>query len=132
MGPNELAFDSPQAWEDIYGHRNGHIAMEKDPVHVGSISSLRGATSLTMANKSDHPRLRRGFTHAFSLKALSEQEPDLQEYVTKFIRGLSKLAATDEVVNLANWFNFITFDVIGDLSFGEPFGCLDTGKSQKA
>ena len=28
-------------------------------------------------------------------------------------------------VNMAQWFNFITFDIIGDLSFGESFHCLE-------
>jgi cytochrome P450 len=28
------------------------------------------------------------------------------------------------VVNLTAWFNFATFDIIGDLAFGEPFNCL--------
>lgn len=27
-----------------------------------------------------------------------------------------------------NWLNFTTFDIIGDLAFGEPFGCLDLGR----
>lgn len=26
-----------------------------------------------------------------------------------------------------NWYNFLTFDLIGDLAFGESFGCLDLG-----
>lgn len=28
------------------------------------------------------------------------------------------------MVNLTAWFNFATFDIIGDLAFGEPFNCL--------
>lgn len=27
----------------------------------------------------------------------------------------------------SNWLNYITFDIIGDLSFGESFGCLQSG-----
>ena len=29
---------------------------------------------------------------------------------------------------MTSWFNFLTFDVIGDLAFGEPFGCLESGE----
>lgn len=32
-----------------------------------------------------------------------------------------------KVVNLVQWYNFTTFDIIGDLMFGEPFGCLEAG-----
>ena len=31
------------------------------------------------------------------------------------------------LVNMTDWINFFTMDVIGDLAFGEPFGCLETG-----
>jgi cytochrome P450 len=27
----------------------------------------------------------------------------------------------------SSWLNSVTFDIIGDLSFGEPFGCLEAG-----
>ncbi len=28
--PNELAFTDPEAWRDIYGHRQGHPQFHKD------------------------------------------------------------------------------------------------------
>ena len=28
---------------------------------------------------------------------------------------------------MVKWYNFTTFDVLGDLAFGEPFGCLESG-----
>lgn len=33
-----------------------------------------------------------------------------------------------EPINLSQWFNFIAFDLVGDLTFGKPFDCLETGK----
>jgi len=50
VSPNELAFNSVQAWEDIYGHRPGHLNMHKDPIHVGSVEAVQGVTTLTMAD----------------------------------------------------------------------------------
>ena len=32
------------------------------------------------------------------------------------------------LVNMTDWLNFFTMDVIGDLAFGEPFGCLAKGE----
>lgn len=31
------------------------------------------------------------------------------------------------VVNMSHWFNFLTFDIIGDLAFGESFDLLKDG-----
>jgi len=56
--PNELAFNTVQAFDDIYGHRVGLINMDKDPIHVGAVEALPGASNLTMASEQDHPRQR--------------------------------------------------------------------------
>jgi len=103
--------------------------MDKDPIHVGAVEALPGASNLTMASEQDHPRQRRALAHAFSQKALLEQEPILQGYVGKFVANLRRLAREGTPANLVSWFNFCTFDIIGDLSFGEPFGCLEEGMS---
>jgi Cytochrome P450 len=29
-------------------------------------------------------------------------------------------------VDMANWFQYVTTDVVGDLTFGESFHCLET------
>ncbi|MCJ1298323.1 hypothetical protein MMC08_001112 [Hypocenomyce scalaris] len=126
--PNELAFNTVRAFDDIYGHRIGLENMDKDPIHVGAVEPIPGASNLTMADEANHPRQRRALAHAFSQKALMEQEPILQGYVKKFITNLRRLAQEKTPVNLVSWFNFCTFDIIGDLSFGEPFGCLEEGE----
>lgn len=125
--PNELAFNTPQAFEDIYGHRPGQVNMTRDPIHVGAVESIPGASNLTMANDVDHPRQRRALAHAFSKRALVEQESILRGYVKKFISRMREAAAEGRPVNMVNWFCYTTFDIIGDLSFGEPFGCLEEG-----
>lgn len=32
VGPTVLSFNSPQAWDDIYGFRQGGLNMHKDPI----------------------------------------------------------------------------------------------------
>lgn len=102
--------------------------MHKDPVHVGSVDNLPGVTTLTMSDDDNHSRQRRALAHAFSLKALSEQESIIQGFVDKLIQNLRRMAAEKKTFNMVDWLNFTTFDIIGDLAFGEPFGCLDSGK----
>jgi hypothetical protein len=66
---------------------------------------------------------------AFSDKALQAQEPVLHQYVDMLIEQLRTQCKGDAggVVDMAKWFNFTTFDLIGDLSFGQPFGLLESG-----
>jgi cytochrome P450 len=63
--------------------------------------------------------------HAFSDAAIKEQEALIKQYVDKLYAHLRKDAAQHKPTDVLKWFNFTTFDIIGDLVFGEPFDCLD-------
>jgi cytochrome P450 len=123
-----LAFDSESAWKDIYGSRPGHKNFHKDPIHVGSIQALPGVSTITMANDEDHARQRRALSHAFSTKALLEQEYIVKSYIDVFSKKMNEFAAKGETVDVTDWFAFTTFDIIGDMALGEPFGCLTSGE----
>ncbi|KAF9882475.1 benzoate 4-monooxygenase cytochrome p450 [Colletotrichum karsti] len=80
-----------------------------------------------MADDANHTRQRRALSHAFSQKALLEQESIIRGYVDLFVDKLTPYSATQTPINICDWFNFTTFDIIGDMAFGEPFGCLKDG-----
>ena len=101
--------------------------MDKDPVQVGAIQRVPGAPALTMADDATHSRQRRAFAYAFSQKALLEQESIVLGYVAKLMEHLRRMSSNNESFNIVKWFNFTAFDVIGDLAFGESFGCLEQG-----
>jgi cytochrome P450 len=70
--------------------------------------------------------MRRVLDHAFSSKAFLEQQPVLESYINRLMQSLK-----DQVngpakgkVDLVTWFNWTTFDIVGDFSFGAPFDCL--------
>jgi cytochrome P450 len=72
--------------------------------------------------------MRRLLSHAFSQKALHSQEEIMRHYVDLFITQLTERARQGTDVNMVAWFNFATFDLIGYLTLGESFGCLESGK----
>lgn len=55
------------------------------------------------------------------------QESYLQNYTDQFISCLKAEARRSGVVDMMKWLNFLTTDIIGDLSFGESFGGLASG-----
>lgn len=112
--------------QDIYGSRPGHQNFHKDPIHVGSIQTVPGVSTITMADDTTHARQRRALSHAFSTKALLEQEYIIKSYIDTFSKKMQGFARTGETVNLTDWFAFTTFDIIGDMALGEPFGCLES------
>lgn len=80
-----------------------------------------------MADQENHARQRKALSHGFSKKALWDQVPIVNGFVTKFMNNIHGFAEKGQAFDIVKWFNFVTFDVIGDLSFGESFGCLDRG-----
>jgi cytochrome P450 len=78
---------------------------------------------VTVKDDADHSRYRRLLSNAFSDKALREQEPLIKQYVDLFISRLHE-NAKNGAQDMVSWFNFVTFDIIGDLTLGESFGCL--------
>lgn len=120
IAPNELSYCGPDSAKDIYGHRVGRQQLSKDL--LGYPPPLGGVHSIITAPHDDHARFRRLLSHAFSEKALRDQEPLIKEYVDLLLNRLHENSS--KVVDMVAWYNWTTFDVIGDLTFGEPFGCL--------
>jgi cytochrome P450 len=65
---------------------------------------------------------RRNFSHAFSEQSMHDQEPLIRIYIDLLIRKLHGNAGRK--INIANWYKFTTFDVMGDLVFGVSFDGL--------
>lgn len=85
-----------------------------------------GVYSILGANDADHSRIRRILANAFSEKALHEQKPLLQKYVDLLIASVRVRAIAGEPIDISDWLNFTTFDIIGDLCYGESFNCLQS------
>jgi cytochrome P450 len=85
-----------------------------------------GEVNIIHSNDADHSRMRRLTSHAFSEKALREQEFVLKSYVDLLIDKLQGFTDSGAPADLVKWYNFVIFDMIGELAFGQPFGCLQT------
>lgn len=121
VSPNELSFSSADAWKDIYGHGS---RLSKDPLfykHPGD-----GVADIVNSNTTNHARMRKIFAHAFSDSALKKQEPLFLTYVDVLVQKLRQLSTADpeHKFNMVDMYNFTTFDIMGDLTFGEPLQML--------
>ncbi|GFF58286.1 probable sterigmatocystin biosynthesis P450 monooxygenase stcF [Aspergillus lentulus] len=118
FGRDEVSFITPEAWNDIYGH--GHRQLPK------VLNSASNPMDIVSSNDADHTRFRKSLSHAFSARGLQAQEPFINTYVDKLIAQLKEVAKSQLPADMAKWFNLITFDIIGDLAFGEPFYGLES------
>ena len=130
IAPNEISVAHPDGWRDIYANRPGHKPFPKNPIWWGGKSTGRPESIINAEDPADHERMRRLLDHGFTPRALKAQEPIIQSYVELLITKLKAHAAVGGaegvVLDIVRWYNFTTFDIVGDLGFGEPFDCLKT------
>lgn len=122
VAPKQVAFLDPRAYKETMGHRKaGQLENIRDPQHY----TLSGKSIIGSISSEDHGRQRRILSHGFSAQSLAEQQPLIQQYVDLLIQRLHEnCQAGAKALDMARFYNFTTFDIIGDLAFGEPFGCL--------
>lgn len=126
MSPNALSFVNPQAWKDIYTHKAGKRQLQKDPKFYG-IDGFGGG----IPDDARHAREKRLLLRGFSDAALHEQEPLYAPYFDLFVKRLYEEidGPHNGLVDMHEWFSFVAFDIVGELIFGQSFGCLETGET---
>lgn len=122
VGPDELSFTDPKAWKDIYtkDFLRPYTHRDKPPG--------KDAENLISASEVDHHRFRKVLAPAFVQS--HEQEAVVQSYVNLLISKLRQAVETNQshegaVVDVLKWYNYTTFDIIGDLVWGSSFDCLE-------
>ncbi|KAF7539197.1 hypothetical protein G7054_g2378 [Neopestalotiopsis clavispora] len=127
VSPNELGFVSVQAREEIYGLRKGGLNMEKSPIFLGAVGNVNGQTGVSLALNADHARQRRALGYLFTNSALVQHENLIRVHIDKLVSVLKRFAEEKEPVDFSSWYTYVAFDIMGELCFAEPFGCLDQG-----
>jgi len=126
VSPNELSFASASAWKAIYGVQKGAPIIKSEfydmiglGFDIGSLGSERNPHTATQK--------RSLFADAFSDKNLAAQEPVMQKFVDLMIEKLGKLGKNKGGVDMDKWFVYFSFDLTGEMAFGESFSCLERG-----
>ncbi|KAJ8128638.1 hypothetical protein O1611_g4996 [Lasiodiplodia mahajangana] len=130
VSPNELSFCTVQSYKDIYGFpppggeqciksefydifgngfKTGCIGTERDPKVLG--------------------RKKKNLLAAFSAKALSAQEGIMHRCIDGFVAKIgTESQKSPNGVNMIEWFDMSSFDLFGEMAFGETFGSVASGK----
>ncbi|KAJ0365207.1 hypothetical protein COL26b_012198 [Colletotrichum chrysophilum] len=120
VGPTHISVNHPDGMQDVRGHRK----TGENPKDL--LNSIPNRDNIIGSNRADHQRFRRALAHGFSAQTMLAQQPIIKQYVDKLFEKLRETSqGGSRPVDVERWFNFTTFDVIGDLAFGEPFGCLE-------
>lgn len=90
-----------------------HMTDDKLHLQLSRIVICRMPNGVHSILDTDHSRIRGLLANAFSEKALHEQKPIMQKYVDLLIASLRARARAGESIDISDWLNFTTFDIIG-------------------
>lgn len=83
-------------------------------------------------DRAEHTRKRKTVAHTFSAKSIGQFEQymhgNLELLVKKWDDMAKDASGSYAQMDALHWFNYLAFDIIGDLAFGAPFGMLEKGK----
>lgn len=131
IGPNTLSINTSTALKTIYGFRAN---VRKANFYEAFPANKKTVNVHSSIDKMQHARKRRVMSHAFSDQAIKS----LEKYILANVRTACRLLGesrgkerTDENAwnspwNVANWCNWLVFDIMGDLVFGKAFGMLES------
>jgi benzoate 4-monooxygenase len=142
LAPNHVSIADPDALQVVYAHGNGAL---KSNFYDAFVSIQRGV--FNTRDRHAHARKRKLVSHMFSQKNIVEFEPHIRLHIGTLIKQWDRLyeGATEGLsgtegeggwkgqrgrlwLDSLPWFNYLAFDIIGDLAFGEPFGMLQACK----
>jgi cytochrome P450 len=140
VAPNELALAYEGVWEDVQGASYNNEMPKWKPYYRVQPNQTE---FIMAAPPGEHSHMRRALSYGFSDQTIRDMEFRMVGTLDKMIDRLLACwggrseVLTDQpsqedanrgeaVVDISKWCNFLAFDMIGELAFGESYKCLDT------
>ncbi|KAK9782935.1 putative Cytochrome P450 [Seiridium cardinale] len=128
IAPNDLSFVTPQSFRDIYSQpTKGRKLFNKTQYFYKGI----GEPGLNLiVDPAKHAEQRKRLAPGFSARALRDQEDLIHHYTDRFIELLDRSRyQSDGSINMVEAIGWLTFDIAGELAFGESFDAVKNGKT---
>ncbi|KAI0965089.1 cytochrome P450 [Xylaria arbuscula] len=124
IGSNDLSIAHPQAVQAIYGL--GSKCRKADWYDLAHpVVSLQ-----TMRDDASHSKWRRVWSAAFGERSLQDYEERMVQYRALLIQKIEDSAGGS--IDMTKWFNYYSYDVMGEVAFGRSFDMLETSKEHEA
>lgn len=121
LAPNELSVVDESAMKALFGHNTAAIKSK----WYSAFQSPQGAPNiLATQDPKVHAGIRRRFAPAFKMTVLLRQEDSMQKYLDKLWKSLEKPASDGTVIDMCHYTETVTWDIIGQLCFGQPLGAI--------
>ncbi|KAK2791469.1 hypothetical protein FQN53_002578 [Emmonsiellopsis sp. PD_33] len=120
IGPNELSITDPGAVQAIY---SGRAKVSKGPWYDIMLPKV---TLHTERDKKEHARRRKVWDMALSSKAVRSYEPCVRKHINQLVNRIDGML--DNPMDITEWFNYFSLDLMGSMGFGRSFNMVADGK----
>lgn len=123
FGPNRLSTNSAEALDQIYGF--GCNTIKAQWYYYFSADPQHPATN-TVIDRDDHKRKRAVLNRGFTSTSMKHLEPKILDVLHTWMPNLVEATDSEDgwsaPRDMADWAVYLTNDVMGTLSFSNPFG----------
>ncbi|KZT00648.1 cytochrome P450 [Laetiporus sulphureus 93-53] len=138
IAPDHVSISDPEAIQEVYAHGN---STTKSNFYDAFVSIQRGL--FNTRSRPEHARKRKIVSHIFSQKNVLDFEPYVRMHIAALMKQWDRLCDLSAKglsgeegeggwkgrdgrlwLDCLPWYNYLAFDIIGDLAFGAPFGML--------
>ncbi|KAF2141603.1 uncharacterized protein K452DRAFT_351182 [Aplosporella prunicola CBS 121167] len=121
IGPNEVSFATLEAETAIYAKQeDGRFSKKGTFLTLFSDLVLNAPTLITIPDPALHKKLHRTIQQAFTPEAFAKQEPIQNQHIDQAFVQLESDCRNGKTINLTLTLETMFWEIIGDLSFGEP------------
>jgi len=116
------------SWRDIYAFRKDHQVFTKTAAYDAAAFTDQTRSIVNERDPVEHAKMRKLLAPGFSERSFRGQWPLITQTVDSFIEQLTRRSKEGESLDMTLWFSLVTFDISTNLSLGESFHSVESGK----
>ncbi|KAL3487019.1 cytochrome P450 [Aspergillus germanicus] len=121
IASDEISISDPTAVKIIYGIKSGFTKTDFYPPFAPGISAH--GDHFSQQDEGKHAARRKFANNVYSMSSVLESEEYIDACTDVLLEKMGKSAKSNKVIDLGEWIQY-TFDVVGELFFGQQFGFM--------
>ena len=126
IGPHSVLFSNPALIATIYGSQNDFTKTSFYTLLMMPHERRFTPSVFTARDEKYHAAIRKPVVGAYSMSALLESESRVDSTMACFMKRLDEFAVSQNLADLGELIQMFTFDVVGEITFSERLGFLET------
>ncbi|KAH8807633.1 gamma-glutamyltranspeptidase-domain-containing protein [Xylogone sp. PMI_703] len=127
VAPNIVTINHKDALKDIYGVNKN---VQKGFVYRAVTSHAGFASTFSSTDRQIHAKKRRILAPAFTEPSLRDMEDYILPHIRFFLESIGPKDGKPSIIDVGDWANYLTFDIMGDTAFGGDFQMMKSSMNR--